>query len=442
MQEPPGRPEPGRVWRSPVEYAARSKAGIVAGLSDARAGRLHAPAAADHVRRFLFGFTAPFTLLRVAWRDSQTRASLVDRLTIPVALMALALAIGVGSLVEDLVESRHHPAALAKEVDDDDDDDHGSADKAAKAARAASEDKAGKAASEAAIQAAVQARAEKKPVMEVASAAAAAAESAAQREKDAATADALAGADAPPHATAPPPGRGEVLRILGRFVESRLAKIIAVLGVLEWILVWIIREHHDLVAMQVSQLTGVPAEALAAPPRLRLDFGWLKLKAWRALRFLLFLALGSPPAWLLGAVPVIGPALAAVWEVAWAAYWASVFALANTFLAWEAPHEGDGAPWFVRAMRAPGRIPVVGWPFRLYAALLTKLTRAVWPACIAFEKAPWESAGLALARLVAGFPGLYLVCRPMFPPAATHALVARKEPSAPPSVGGAPAQGG
>jgi hypothetical protein len=367
------------VWRSPVEYAARSKAGIAAGLSDARAGRLHAPAARDHARRFLFGFTTPFTLLRIAWKDPPTRASLVDRLTIPVVLMALALAIGVGSLARDLVASRHHPAALAMEVDRDDDD------------------------------------------------------------RDLAHGSAYAHADEPTRA-APQPGRVEVLRTLGRFVESRLAKIILMLGVLEWILVWIIREHHDVVALQVSRLTGVPAEALPAPPRLRFDFGWLKLKAWRALRFLLFMALGSPPAWLLGAIPHVGAALAAAWEAAWAGYWGCVFAVANTFLAWEAPEAGaggppgpgtaDGAPWFIRALRAAGRIPVVGWPFRLYAALLAKMTRAVWPACIAFERAPWESAGLALARLVAGIPALYLVLRPMFPPAATHTLVARADQAA------------
>jgi hypothetical protein len=420
------------VWRSPVEYAARSKAGIAAGLSDARAGRLHAPAAGEHARRFLFGFMAPFTLLRIAWKDPPTRASFVDRLTIPVVFMALALAIGVVSLVQDLVGSRHHPAALAAEVDDDDDDDRGGA---RKPAEAANEDKAGKAAAAAAVQAARQAQAEKKPAMEVASAAVAAAQAAVEREHDAAP------ADTPPRAAAAPPGRTAVLRILGRFVESRLAKIIAVLGVLEWILVWIIREHHDVVSLQVSELTGVPCEAPPAPPRLRFDFGWLKLKAWRALRFLLFVALGTPPAWLLGAIPHVGAALAGVWEAAWAAYWGSVFAVANSVLAWGAPHAGlvgtgDGAPWFIRALRTPGRVPVVGWPFRLYAALLAKLTRAVWPACLAFERAPWESAGLALARLVAGIPALYLVCRPMFPPAATHALAARSSQAAQPAPGG------
>jgi hypothetical protein len=384
------------VWRRSVDYVARSKTGIVAGLGDARAARLHAPAAGEHARRFLFGFAAPFTLMRVAWRDVRVRASMVDRLTIPVVLMAIATAMGIGSMVHDLVESRHHPAALAAGIDDADDDVAGSAHRAA---------------SDAAIAAALRAQGENKSATEVGSAVAEAATTAElSHRKEAAAAS----------------GRRGVLGVLARFTESRLAKIIAMLGMLEWILVWIIREHHDVITLEVSSLTGAPAEALPAPPRLRFDFGWLKLKAWRALRFLLFLALGSPPAWLLGAIPVVGAPLAGVWEAVWAAYWASVFAMANTFLAWDRPSEGDGAPWFVRALRAVGRVPVVGLPFRLYAALLAKSTRAVWPACIAFESAPWESTGLALGRLVAGIPVLYLVCRPMFPPAATLALLARR----------------
>jgi hypothetical protein len=421
MQDPGGQPQTGSAWKASVEYAERSKAGIAAGLGDARAGRLHAPAAGEHARRFLFGLTAPFTLLRLAWKDPPTRASIVHRLTIPVALMAVALAIGVGSLASDLVASRHHPAALASEIDDDDDDDA----PAAKSAKSARDEKAGEAISQAAVGAAVQARGEKKPLMEVASAAVVAAEAEEERQK-AAVADHAREADASAG------GGSGILRVLVRFVESRIAQIIATLGLLEWILVWIIREHHDVVAAQVAQLTGVPAEAAPAPPRLRFDFGWLKLKAWRALRFLLFVAVGTPPAWLLGEIPHVGAALAGTWEAAWAAYWGCVFAVANTFLAWETPvpgeagEAGERAPWFIRALRRVGGVPVVGWPFRVYAAVLAKVTRAVWPACIAFEKAPWESAGLALARLVAGIPAFYLVCRPMFPPAATHALVARR----------------
>ena len=58
---------------------------------------------------------------------------------------------------------------------------------------------------------------------------------------------------------------------------------------------------------------------------------------------------------------------------------ASVFAVANTFLAWEMRAQGDRAPWFVRILRVPGRVPVVGLPFRFYTWVLTKATRSVWP---------------------------------------------------------------
>lgn len=315
--------------------------------------------------------------------------------------MAVGLAMGVGWIVDGLIESRHHPAALADEVDSDDDD------------RGESEE--AKAVKEAATKAALQARAEKKSPLAVASAAAAVAEEIEEDQK-------ASRAAAREHMSLP--------GILARFIQSRFAEIFVALGVLEWILVWIIREHHDVVSCEVSRLTGVSAETLPRPPRLRFDFGWLKMKAWRALRFILFMVVGTPPAWLLHAIPVAGPALAGAWGAAWTAYWASVFAVANTFLAWEVHTHGDRAPWFVRILRVPGRVLVVGLPFRLYAWVLTRATRRVWPACIAFEEAPWEAAGLAVARLVAGIPLLYLVCRPMFPPAATHALAPRQAPDA------------
>jgi hypothetical protein len=46
---------------------------------------------------------------------------------------------------------------------------------------------------------------------------------------------------------------------------------------------------------------------------------------------------------------------------------------------------------------------------------------------MAFERTTWESAGLATARVIASAPFLYVIFRPMFTPAATHAYVARRE---------------
>ncbi|HEY6460001.1 MAG TPA: hypothetical protein VIY73_07605, partial [Polyangiaceae bacterium] len=121
-------------WRAPRAIAARSKEGIVAAIADARAGRLHPPAQGEHARRLLFGFTAPFTILRLAWRDPATRRSIVDRMTIPVVFMAIALAAGVGSIAKDLLESRGNVALLAADADDDDDNSHDAVNRAARVA--------------------------------------------------------------------------------------------------------------------------------------------------------------------------------------------------------------------------------------------------------------------------------------------------------------------
>jgi hypothetical protein len=358
--------------KSTAEYAARSKEGVVAALRDARAARLVVPPREAHAHRFFFGLAVPLTLLRIAWNDAPTRASMRRRLIPPLLCVALAAVIGVVSTVSDLKEKQalsfKKPGltvTLPPSGDDDDDDDDS-------------------------------------PAIELPAVAKAALVRAAP----------------------PPRPRRSPLRSLLDLATSRIAKLVAALGVVEWILIWIGREHHDAMAYEVAVLTGVPGERPAGPPRLRFDFGWLWLKTWRAIRFLLFLTLVSPFAWLLGHVPVVGPSLAIAAEAVWGAYWASVFAIANTFVAWEA-RPPSPPPWFIRILARAGTIPVVGIPVRLYAHLLTFATRKVWPACMAFENAPWESAGLALARGVASIPFLYLVLRPLFAPAATHALLGR-----------------
>jgi hypothetical protein len=364
--------------KSTAEYAARSKEGVLAALRDARAARLAIPPREAHAHRLLFGIVVPLTILRIAWSDLPTRRSMTRRLIPPLLCVALATAIGIASSV-GRPEARHvatsvHKNGVTVNIPDDDDDDDDDADRVKIETPGAT------------VVPAVAAAVATKP--------------------------------------SPPSGGLSALRTALDIVTSRIAKILAALGILEWILVWIGREHHDVMAYEISVLTGVPGEQPAGPPQLRLDFGWLWLKGWRALRFLLFLTLVSPIAWALGLIPVVGAPLAVSIEAVWTAYWASVFAIANTFVAWE-PHPWPEPPWFIRVLRPVGRIPVLGIPFRIYARILTMATRNVWPACMAFEEATWEGAGLALARVVASVPFVYLVFRPIFSPAATHALIGR-----------------
>ena len=458
MNPKPKVPSIDGALRGTVAYAVQSREGLKAALRDARAARLHAPPVGEHARRLLFGFTLPVTLMRLGWADAEIRRSVVRRLVPPLACVALFAAIGIWSLGKDLVASRHDPSALAASAQADDDDDSSAriatrarrkAERAAAAARRketrgpavvagdgkhearppgaepseATDDErlvsSGEslaAASEAIKGVGASLAAAGKDVDEASSAIDSAADAVedARAEDDHAVAKKVA---APVHRSA--------LQTIAAVVKSRLAQLIASLSVLEWILIWIGREHHDQIAYDLARFTGAPAEALPGPPRLRLDLGWVKMKGWRALRFLIFVALGSPAAWVVGFVPAVGPALAVVVEVGWLAYWASVFGIGNSFLVWERPLQPGEAPWFIRALRACGGVPFLGFFCRLYERVLTKATRNVWPACMAFEIAPWESAGLAGLRALFSVPVLYIVTRPAFGPAATHVWVAR-----------------
>ncbi len=421
----PSKPPPlAEAVRGSLAYAARAREHLRAGLSDARIASLEPPPAEQHARRFFFGFALPLTLMRIAWSNAEIKASIVRRLIPPLLFVGLATAIGVADIVRSVVANRNDTRTLALEIASDEKDDkeydYDSDEEDAKHAQA-------KAAGAAIAQAAKDAKGKGGSAFDISAAAIEAVKEqgdAAQARADAAKAKgAIAKSKAAEALARPPTGHG-ALRIVWDFLTSKVAKLIATLSAIEWILVWIGREHHDQISYETAVLTGVPGERLAAPPRLRFDFGWLKLKGWRALRLLFFFSLALPLAWLVGLIPRAGESLALVLEGLWAAYWACVFAIGNSFLVWEAP-VGDAAPWFVRALRSVGRIPIVGLPFRLYTRLVTRVTRNVWPACLAFEKTTWESAGLALARTIASAPVLYMIMRPAFSTAATHAWVAR-----------------
>ncbi len=374
---------PKAAVKTSVEYAIRSKEGIAAALRDARAARLEPPPRNEHARRLFFGFAIPITLIRIAWAESATRRSITRRL-----LPALAC-LGFAAVIAVFVVSSRGRREQAEAIFGSDDDD-----------RAAARDKED------------EDIAGLPPGLAIT----------VQHAKDAAAA-------AAPPAKSVPSGPRSALHRAFDVLTSRVGSIVAALGVVEWILIWVGREHHDHIAYETSVLTGVIGEPLKGAAKLRIDLGWLKLKAWRAIRFLLFLLLVSPAAWLLGMIPYVGPALSVAIEAAWAAYWACVFAIANTFVAWDV--KGDPKPpWFLRMLDRASRVPALGLVVRLYARLLTFATRNVWPACMAFEQCSWESAGLALARGVATIPFLYLIFRPMFPPAATHALLGRRAANA------------
>ena len=397
------KPPIARALRAPLTYAARAQQQVAAGLSDARVASLKPPGSPEHFRRFVYGFAMPVTLLRIAWSNPDARRSMRLRLLPPLVLVAAVAAAGSISIATTVATARHDPRALAKELEQDDDDNDSPRDEADLKKHATKGEAAAKAVREAQAKGASQA--------EIATAAI-----------EAATSD-----EPPVPPTPAPTGFAAAARVVLAFLTSRIAKLIATLSILEWILVWIGREHHDQISFEMAGLSGVPGEALAGPPRLHMDVEWLKVKGWRALRLLIFLALVSPVAWLVGRIPYLGGPLGVVVEAAWAVYWACVFAVANSFLVWDSP--ASERPWFMRTLERVTRVPLIGVPFRVYARIVGRLTRPVWPACMAFEQTTFESAGLALARVLASLPIVYVVTRPAFATAATHALLARAAPA-------------
>ncbi len=205
----------------------------------------------------------------------------------------------------------------------------------------------------------------------------------------------------------------------------------AAITVLEWILIALSRDFHDALSQMAANVTGVVAEPLAGPPRIRLDFRWLWTKGKRRLRGALMLATALPVLAVASAIPLAGEAIYLTLMTAWTAYWLAVFAMGGSFIAWE--EHADDDPWFVRVFATAGQVPVVGIPPRLYARFLSWATRSVAPVCGAFERDPWTAWGLALARTLAGVPGLYLFMRPAFSVAATHAILVQRASLLPPS---------
>jgi hypothetical protein len=482
-----------RVREALATHYARTHAGVRAGLLDTHAARLDVPPRSEHARTFVFSFLLPFSLLRIMWRDRPLRARFISRLKPPFAMLlgiAVLLALHVARVlpgpVDDVVEgiggalkgayelAQSLPSPFASFMDSGDEDDE----KESRGHRGQSARRAAAAARE---------RATRDPLAKPASNADSADD---EDETDAGVAEEIAAANAETAEVL-----GEVMNTLsatGLLRDGGAAQLAAVLEetrarsehaavdagaqesvegkkhskeriktrlaskvtkddawdvlsfagallALEWILVWIGREHHDLISHDVSVLAGIPAEPLQRHPKLRWDIAYVAMKGWRALRFVLFVFLALPVvavsvfalkivclilhASFIG--KVIANVLFALVGIVAVIYWSAVFGAANAFVAWEPPPPG-WTPSFMRGLAEIGRIPVLGWPARVYSRFVARVTRKVWPACYAFELAPLESIAMTAGKLVAVVPGMYLVLRPFFGPAATHLIHARR----------------
>lgn len=213
---------------------------------------------------------------------------------------------------------------------------------------------------------------------------------------------------------------------LGWTAKAILQAASAVYGTLcvaEMIVLALAREYQDAVTGDAAALTGAPLAPADRPPRVGVDLEWIWLKVRRRMRAALILASGAPIFAVAYLSPIFGENLYQALGAVWALHWLAIFCIGGAPRAWDLRPARD--PWFLRLSDTLGKVPIIGGFFRLYAKLWRRWFLAVVPVCVASEAAPYEAAGLALARGVAGFPGLYIFLRPVFPVAATHVLLAR-----------------
>lgn len=193
----------------------------------------------------------------------------------------------------------------------------------------------------------------------------------------------------------------------------------------QWITLAFGREFHRPIGRALSDVAGIAPEDSDAPPRVRVDWKWLKKKGRQRLRGVLVLLPGFVAfvPILLVTLPfdlnnVVMPPLMAGWSF----YWWCVFTAGRSDRAWR--HEPTTLPtpvrwWLARTERTPGfRWFLPRWVGR-FGVWATR--REAAPA-VAMERAPLVFVGLGLARLVLSWPILRLFFRAAVDTAAAEAL--------------------
>src|SRR6185436_5916924 len=115
---------------------------------------------------------------------------------------------------------------------------------------------------------------------------------------------------------------------------ASLTAFYGALKAIEWFVIALTRDHQDMLARQVSLISGVPAEDPDIRPRIRLDTRWIRKKIHRRIRATFLFILGLPALTPLLALPY-GEELYSAAAGLWAFYWLTVFSLARTRFAWD-----------------------------------------------------------------------------------------------------------
>ncbi|HEX4621209.1 MAG TPA: hypothetical protein VH208_06550 [Myxococcaceae bacterium] len=232
----------------------------------------------------------------------------------------------------------------------------------------------------------------------------------------------------PPFQISLDPGERDSLEARGGWQWPSLSALYGALAIIESVLLAFTREHQHQIARQLCIETGGTPEHDQARPRVRVEWKWIRKKMRRKLRGTLILLSVWVPVTLLAAVPGIGRWLSPSAAALWGFYWLGVFTLGATHLTWT--NEEPQQPAFVRFCQALLPVPLLGWVVGLYGRLWARLVRDVRPACLTYERASIEGAGLALARMLTGLPVINGFVRPVVPVASQLALRDRYPPPA------------
>jgi hypothetical protein len=225
---------------------------------------------------------------------------------------------------------------------------------------------------------------------------------------------------------------GADFKVKAEIVGALLSTAYMTLAVIEWIVIAFTHEFDSQVGRRASLRAGVEPEDEEQKPRVRLDMKWIGKRIKRGLRGYRVYFVGIPAISLTLLIPLVGKSLYSLLLGLWSLYWLVVLTASKSAAAWV--DEGLApAPWFLRFWSfVINRVPGFRWGLpRLYGREWRKLSEAIFSPCKAVEDAPWSLLGLALCRVVLGFPGVYLFIRPFIPVAAAHIIAKSRRPDIP-----------
>jgi hypothetical protein len=202
-----------------------------------------------------------------------------------------------------------------------------------------------------------------------------------------------------------------------------LSTLYATLCTTEWVVLALFRDYNDALIAKLSRVSGVCSEAGPHRPRIRMDLAWLWRRAVRQVQGAILLASATP--FVLLADAIAGRYGAKAILAVWGTYWLAVLTIGKSALAWH--HRPPRPPWFLRGLdQAGARVQWLDSKLpRMYRRLWARLSRSTWAPAIELEEAPFRSAGLVAARMVAGIPGVSVFMRPLIPVAAAHIILRR-----------------